>query len=76
MRNHDIPASQEITPDFVHKLLDSISKEDDRLDIEDELLCLNDISDRTDILEATEDQFKIKIEDNDEAETRALRIFL
>jgi len=76
MRNHDIPASQEIAPDLVHKLLDSIAKEDDRLDIEDELLCLNDISDRTDILEATEDQFKIKIEDNDAAETRALRIFL
>jgi hypothetical protein len=76
LKNHNIPSSQEITPDYVHKFIDSIQKEDDRLDIEDELLCLNDISDRTDILEETEGQFNIKIEDNDSAETRALRIFL
>ena len=76
LKGYEIPAGEKVTANYIHKFIDAIPDEEKRLDIEEELHCLNDIADRDDILDEVIDQFKVKCDENDAPETIALKVFL
>jgi hypothetical protein len=73
-------STKEITPDYVYELLDAMPDENDALEIEDEVLCINDMADTfmPQIKECILNVPGCKIEwsENDPQETVVLRIYL
>ena len=72
-----IPPDQPVTPEYIHELMDKIADEETALDLEEELLCINDIADTSvDRLDEIIEEFNIECDEDESPETTALRIYL
>lgn len=75
-KGYPVPADQKVTLQYIDELLDKLDEETS-LELEEELLCINDIADKSvDRLGEIIEQFGIQCDEKEPPETTALRIYL